>query len=205
MSHLDKARLVLLTAIRAHRLTALFVVVVAVSISTHAGAAEVDWTLSDVTFTAPDTGTATGSFTFDANPPSGPPPALTGGSISVTGGGISDFTYTLPPVFSPFPVDPSLLSACDFDPNGMRCIFFQLLTPMTDVGGTVTIAIDSSFSLEFAGFNGGDPQVRQIESGCFTTTGFCATVVSEPSTLLLLGSGLAGVAATLRMRFRRRV
>jgi hypothetical protein len=70
MSYLGQVRLVLLAATTAaSRLTALFVVIVLLSFSTHAGAIPVNWTLSDVTFD--DGGTATGSFTFDAAAPSG--------------------------------------------------------------------------------------------------------------------------------------
>jgi hypothetical protein len=192
MSHLDKARLVLLAATRAFRLTALVVVVVVLSISTHAGAVPLVWSLSDVTFD--DTGTATGTFEFNA-------PSLfsPGGFISVTGGNV---------VIDPFTYGggggPLLLLACGADPNGGRCVAFNLLTPMTDAGGTVTIKTSSSSSFELAGMPS-QLQFREVVSGCLTTTGSCVTAVSEPSTLLLLGSGLAGVAAAVRMRFRRRV
>jgi hypothetical protein len=189
MRHLDKARLVLLTAIRASRLTALLVVVVVLSISTHAGA--LVWTLSDVTFD--DGGTATGSFTFDL------PSNLSTWSIAVTGGGIDPFTYD--PTGLLGVAGPENLLACGADSNGLRCVGFNLLTQMTDVGGAVTIDSSNSFELIF----GLPPQFREVVSGCFTTTGSCVTAVSEPSTLLLLGSGLAGVAAAVRMRFRRRV
>jgi PEP-CTERM motif len=194
MSYLNQARLVLLAATTAFRLTAFFIVVVLLTFSTHAGAIPRNWTLSDVTFN--DGGTATGSFTFDADTS---PPALSTWSISVAGGGITPFTYN-PTTLLGVAV-PSLLVACGGDPTDPRCIVFNLLTPMTGVGGTVTI--DSGNSFEDA--SGLPPQLRDIASGCFTTTGACVTAVSEPSTLLLLGSGLAGVAAALRLRFRHRV
>ena len=189
MSYLVQARLVFAAPTTASRLTTLFVAVVLLSFSTHAEA--INWTLSDVTFDGG--GTATGSFIFDE------PSSLSEWSISsVPGGGLDPFTYDDPGLIGS--AGPRSLLACGDNQNRFRCISFFLLAPMTNAGGAVTIDPGSSEEFEFnSGFTS-----RGIVSGCFTTTGSCAAV-PEPSTLLLLGSGLVGVAAALGRRSRHRV
>lgn len=52
----------------------------------------------------------------------------------------------------------------------------------------------------------GDPCVRVIvENGVTVTHSVCAATVPEPTTIFLLGAGLAGVAAKLRMRSKAKL
>jgi hypothetical protein len=143
-----------------------------------------------------DGGTGTGSFTFEADT-SGVPTW----SITVAGGDTIVFpSYTADPSNSVAASTPTTFLQFSFTP-GIGAIEFELLSPMTNLGGTVLIdtsPTSSSIGTDFSGLNS-----RHIVAGCLTTTdSSCPVNVPEPPALLLLGSGLAGLGAALRLRFR---
>jgi hypothetical protein len=134
--------------------------------------ADVIWTLNNVAFS--DGGVATGSFDLD---PSG---NFVSWNITLSGGTYPGITYTTgEPSFN----TPAYVAFADtpFD----RYTLLYLSTPLTNAGGVVPLvaALDC------------------INGPCRVgVSGELDGVTPEPSTLLLLGSGLLGLVGVARKR-----
>jgi hypothetical protein len=150
-------------------------------------ATSIDWTLGGVTFD--DGATASGTFTYDASTGT-----YIDWNISVTDGPTFLAYNYLPGVDGGFVGNPDPLAA-DFvafttNPSSGRYLRLWFDSPLTDAGGIINLAIDGS------GFDCYNPDpIRFITGGNVTGT---SAAVPEPSTLLLLGAGLGGLALLRR-------
>ena len=161
------------------------------------------WTLSGVTFASATAtgGTATGSFDYNSA-------TNTFSNISIVttaGSGFGGATYTtLSGAFPSFPVSMFLgASSGDFTGTPLLALFFD--SALVNSGGTVTIPLTLG-GVASAGGEGtcdnadcsSSTEDRFITAGTVSST--VATTIPEPSTLLLLGVGIAGLLGLAAIR-----
>lgn len=155
------------------------------------------WSLDNVTFT--DGGVATGSFSYDADTSS-----LVDWNISVSGGDETTFpAFSYTPATIPdtgvFDTGPGLSFQFFVDTFALggtpesRVLALSTLAPLTDVGGTVALQI------------GNDPSWESRE--CYNcnpyrlvATGSIRSAVPEPSSLVILATGLILLSVMSRAR-----
>jgi hypothetical protein len=157
-------------------------------------AAPITWTLTNINFD--DGGTATGSFTWDADTNS-----MIDWSMSVTGGNPLTFpAFTYNPGDSSFnllvgttfnfqgPLDPVLNSSS----NGYRDLRFNPNSALTDAGGIIGLNQGGFRSVECYNCN----PFRHINEGGTVD----ATTAPEPATVALTALGLWGLFFVMQRR-----
>ena len=162
-------------------------------LSVPASAGPIVWTLSGVTFD--DGGIATGSFVYDAD-------LNQYSSVNITttaGGTLSGATYiTVNSNFSPF--TGSFLTTA-VDPIGLPTLYLQFLSPLTNAGGTSSIATASNNSFEgpcaASDCLSAGPPLRLVQSG---GTVMAVAAVPEPATVVFSGAGILFIAVLCARR-----
>jgi len=180
-------------------MTALLLVVLAGMIPT-ASADQVTWVLSGVTFS--DGGTASGSFVYNAD-------TNTYSSINITttaGSILGGATYTgadpcctfFNSSFLGVVTNPSLL-----DLTGTPLLRVVFVTPLTDLGGTSLLSLTPDFSIEGPCFDSGCTGIIFNPATMRNATGGEVVATPEPTSLLLLGMGMVGLAGAAKRKLIR--
>lgn len=195
-------------------LTALFSLLLVTELVAPAAATPVTWNLTGVSFV--DGGGATGWFTYDAsssmkitdwnitaafgNPP--PPPLSVQNLASLTPAALASNGFAA--------LNSTYIAFSQFDPSGLPYYALSIQTALSLDGasGPLTIVTDPAASGPGGSGGGSSSSYNVIWSsdgpyfGTNVIAGQLTTTVLEPSSLLLLGSGLVGLCVWGRKKFK---